>query len=221
MIGQPGAFLALATIKPQVIYLFWIAVLFWVIKNQRWAIIASCFITIVSLSLLALVFNPHIIHQYLGVLQGNFIRQLATPTIGAYIRFFWLDTDKFWLQFIPPILVVLWFVYYWNKHSNSWCWLKELPILLLLSQVSAPYSYTYDQVILIPAIILAIIWLIQDLRRWSTFALVAILLAISIFDLVLHMKLDDFWFIWLAPALLIWFLLVRWHISKNLKIDLS
>jgi hypothetical protein len=107
-----GAFLALATIKPQVIYLFWIAILFWVIKNQRWAIIASCFITIVSLSLLAMVFNPHIIHQYLGVLQGNFIRELATPTIGAYIRFFWLDTDKFWLQFIPPILGVLWFVYY-------------------------------------------------------------------------------------------------------------
>jgi hypothetical protein len=29
------------------------------------------------------------------------------------------------------------------------------------------------------------------------------------------MKLDDFWFIWVAPALLIWFLIARWQFKKS------
>lgn len=215
-----GASLALLAIKPQVTYLFWIALLFWVIQQRRWWILVSCTVTIILLTLLAMAFNPQIIHQYLGMLQTGYIPELATPTIGAYLRFFWLGTDKFWLQFVPPIFGGLWFLFYWNKHHKSWHWVKELPILLLVSQVSAPYTYTYDQVILIPAIIQAVTWLVQDWKRWSTLVFAGIFLTINILDLVLHMRLSDFWFIWMAPALLIWFLLVRWQYSKAKEKDI-
>jgi hypothetical protein len=39
-------------------------------------------------------------------------------------------------------------------------------------------------------------------------------LLINILDLILHMKLDEFWFIWLAPALFIWYLAVCWKVSR-------
>jgi hypothetical protein len=170
--------------------------------------------TIFLLTLVAMAFNPHIIQQYISMVQTGYIPELATPTIGAYLRFFWFGIDKFWLQFVPPIFGGLWFVYYWYKHHKTWSWMKEIPLLLLVSQISAPYTYTYDQIILIPVIILATIWLVQDWNRWTSFVLAGIFLILNILDLVLHMKLSDFWFIWLAPGFLIWFILVRWQNSK-------
>jgi hypothetical protein len=208
-----GASLVLVAIKPQVIYLFLIAVLFWVFHNHRWKILISAIITALLLTLIAMVFNPLIIQQYLSMVQTGYLSELATPTLGAYIRFFWLGTDKFWLQFIAPFFGGLWFLWLWCKHRKSWSWLDELPILLLVSQVSAPYTYTYDQIILLPAIIQATIWVVHDWKRWTTLIFVVIFLIINVLDLVLHMRLSDFWFIWMAPSLLVWYLLIHWQYS--------
>jgi hypothetical protein len=209
-----GISLALISIKPQIVFLFWIALLFWVIQKRRWLIAISTSITILSLTLIAMVFNPHIIQQYLGMLQSYQISDWAVPTIGSYLRFFWLGLDKFWLQFLPTLLGGIWFIYYWLKHYESWNWVEKLPIILLVSLLTSPYFWTYDLVILIPAILLAVIWMSSDWKRWMTLFLAVIFLGLNILDLSLHMRLDDFWFIWLAPALFIWFLIVRWQYPK-------
>ncbi len=210
-----GAALALVSIKPQVLYLVWVAILFWVIKQRRWKILVGCFLTIFALTALALHFNPQVISQYLAMMQTSYLPDLATPTIGAYLRFFWLGVDKFWLQFIPPLAGVIWFSYYWLKKRNSWSWALGLPILLLVSQVTAPYTYTYDQVVLLPAILLAVQWLNKDWKRWPTVIMAVVFIIISILDLTLHIKLNDFWFVWLAPALLAWYLMVQYLDQKE------
>jgi len=211
-----GAFIALTSIKPQVAFIFWIALLFWVIQQRRWLIFISTAITIIVLTLIALVFNHHIIEQYIVMLQTYRISEWANPTIGAYLRFFWFGTDKFWLQILPSLLGGLWFLYYWHIHNKSWNWVYELPLLLLVSQIISPYTWTYDQVILIPAIIQASIWIESDWKRWSTLILSIVFLGLNVLDLILHMRLSDFWFIWLAPALLILFLIVRrQYLSQN------
>jgi len=210
-----GVFVALVSIKPQVVFLFWIALLFWIIQQRRWLIIISTSITILSLILIAMVYNPHIIQQYFGMLQTYQITEWATPTIGSYLRFFWLGTDKYWLQFLPSLLGGIWFIYYWYRNHESWNWVNVLPILLLVSLLTSSYSWTYDLVILIPAILLAVVWLASDWKRWSTLLLVVIFLGINILDLILHRSFDDFWFIWMAPALFIWFIVVRWQYPKS------
>jgi hypothetical protein len=161
-----------------------------------------------------MVYNPHIIQQYFGMLQTYQISEWATPTIGSYLRFFWLGTDKYWLQFLPSLLGGIWFIYYWYRNHESWNWVNVLPVLLLVSQITSSYSWTYDLVILIPAIILAVIWIASDWKHWSTLLLILFFIAINALDLILHMKLDEFWFIWMAPALFIWFLVVRWQHPK-------
>jgi hypothetical protein len=206
-----GVFLALASIKPQVAFIFWIALLFWIIQQHRWIIILSISVTILSLTSIALIFNPHIIQQYIFSLQTYQMLDWASPTIGAYLRFFWFGSDKFLLQFLPPLLGIFWFIYDWFRHYKSWNWANELPLLLLISQITTWYTWTYDQVILVPAIIQAEILLLYVWKRWSGLILAVIFLGINLFDLILHMKLSDFWFIWMAPTLLLWFLLVRWQ----------
>jgi hypothetical protein len=210
-----GVFLALVSIKPQLVIIFWFALLFWIIQQRRWLIIISTIITLLSLTMIAIVYNPPIIQQYLNMLLTYRIFDWANPTIGSYLRFFWFGMDKFWLQFLPSIIGGLWFLYYWYIHHKSWNWVEALPIILLVSEITSPHSWTYDQVILIPVIIQVTIWIMADWKRWSTLILVGIYLGLNILDLVLHMRLSDFWFIWLVPSLFIWFLIIRWKYSSS------
>jgi hypothetical protein len=203
-----GLFVTLASIKPQVAVIFWIALIFWIIQQRRWLLIIGPMVFALSLTILAYLFNPDIIQQYFSMLHNYRISEWANPTIGAYLRFFWLGTDKFWLQFLPTVIAALWFLYYWYTH-HGWDWVAELPMILLISQITSPYSWTYDQVILIPVVIQATIWIISNWKRWSTILISIAFLAISILDLILHMRLSDFWFLWMAPATLILFLIVR------------
>ena len=210
-----GAFLAIASIKPQVAYLFWIALLLWIIHEHRWFLFFSTSLYVFLLLVVTWLFNPHVLEQYFEMLQTYQISEWANPTIGAYLRFFWFGIDKFWLQFLPSIIGCAWIIYYWIRHQRSWNWKDELPILLIISQITSPYSWTYDQVILIPAILQATIWITYDWKRWLTIFVAIYYITISILDLLLHQKLSDFWFIWMAPAFLILYLIIRWQYKKN------
>ena len=204
-----GAFLALATIKPQIAYIFGLAVLFWIIRERRWLVFVGAGGTTIFLTLLPMIFNPSVIQQYLSAMQTYQTAEWATPTFGSYLRFFLFGTNAIWPQFLPVIFGVLWFAFDWHRHAQSWNWVERLPALLLVSLLTAPYAWTYDYVILLPAVIQAAVWLVKERKSWSSYALVGVFVGISILDLALHMKLNDFWFIWLAPAILIWYLLVR------------
>ncbi len=204
-----GACLALASIKPQLIYLFWVAVLFWVIQQRRWLILISTAGTILLLTLLTMIFNPSIIQQYIYAMQTYQTSEWATPTFGSYLRYFWLGTGTMWPQFIPAVIGLAWLAYYYYQHASTWSWVRDLPCALLVSLLSTPYAWTYDHVILLPVIIQAAVWLLKDRKLWTTWVLAGAFLVISVTDLVLHMRLSDFWFIWLAPAMLIWYLLVE------------
>jgi hypothetical protein len=206
-----GVFLAIASVKPQVILLFWVALLFWVIQRRRWITMISALISVLVLMGVAFLINPHILSQYLGMLEAYPLSDWANPTIGSYLRFFWLGVDRYWPQFLPSLFAVLWFLYYWYHRQVDWDWIHEMPVVLLVSMLTSPYSWTYDLVILIPCIIAATSWIAMDWKRWSALLLAGIFLAITIVDLYLHTLLDEFWFAWMAPSMVIWYLLAGWQ----------
>jgi hypothetical protein len=206
-----GLCLVLVSIKPQLTIIFWFALLIWIIQQRRWLILLSEIAAILFLTGIAMVFNPHIIQQYLVTMSSGWIIPHATPTIGAYLRFFWLGTNNLWLQYVPAFIGGIWFIYYWNKHKHMWNWETEMPLLLLVSIVISPFAWTYDYVILLPVIIQAMSWIAQDWKRWSSLVMASILLLISLLDLILYIKLNEFWFIWMPLCLFIWYLLVRWQ----------
>jgi hypothetical protein len=206
-----GVFLAIASVKPQVILLFWVVLVFWVIQRRRWITMISAFISVFVLVGIAFLINPRILLQYLGMLQAYPLSDWANPTIGSYLRFFWLGLDQYWPQVLPALFAVLWFIYFWYRHQAAWDWLHELPVILLVSTLTSPYLWTYDLVILLPCTIGVASWIAVDWKRWSTLLLTGIFFAITILDLYLHTRLDEFWFIWMAPSLLVWYLLAVWR----------
>lgn len=210
-----GACLSLASFKPQLVLLFWLALLIWVIQQRRWKILLSVIIAILFLAMVTILFNPLVFQQYFTMLHSYGISEWANPTIGTYLRYFWFGLDVFWPQFLPTLVGVVWFLYYWMRHYKSWNWLNELPVILLASVLTSPYAWTYDQVILIPAIIQATVWIAVDWKRNATIIIVISYLALNLLNLLLHTKLDEFWFIWLTPALLILYLITRWRYSTS------
>ncbi len=209
-----GVFLALVSIKPQMIILFWVAILLWMIQQRRWLILLSTALTVGALSLVATLFNPHVIEQYIDMLRTYQISNWAVPTMGTYLRYYVFGLDQFWIQFVPAGVGVLWMIYFWYHHREEWSWAEQLPLILFLSMILSPYSWTYDLVVLIPAVILAMIWISRGWRRPTTILLIIIFVGIGILDTLLHTRFDEFWFVWVAPAIFGWYLLIRWQYGK-------
>lgn len=200
-----GVFAALISVKPQLFYLFWITFPVWIILKRKWFVFLSFSLTLILATGIALVFNPHVIQQYVHAILYETPSAWATPTIGGYLRLFF-GIDRFWLQFIPMLIGLIWLFIYGCKHLKTWNWIEAFPLLIMSSILTTAYAWTYDQVIMILAIFPAFILLIKKRWNWTTMLLVIIYGVIQGMDVYLHRYFNEFWFIWLAPSLIIWYL---------------
>jgi hypothetical protein len=200
-----GVFAALVSVKPQIAYLFWPALLVWTIYQRKWNVIAGfLFIMLVGISI-PLILNPNIITHYFEMVLNYSPTRWATPTIGAYLRMS-LGIEKFWLQFISPLFGLIWITYYLRKNFKSWCWNRTMPAIIFASLLTVPYGWTYDAIILLAAIIP--VWVLQiesGSRKWISVFGVSYL-SINLADYILHRHRSDEFFIWLVPLWFIWYL---------------
>jgi len=191
-----------------------------VITQRRWKILLAGLVIGLAAILATLLVNGQIYSQYFNAIQDYPYDQWATPTIGSYLRLFWLGVDKFWAQYLPALFGLGWLaVYYW-KHRKNWIWRDQVPLLSIISLLTSPYAWTYDAVIILPAILFATSTLSRQNKTlsivfWSAF------LAINLCNLMLHTQLSDFWFLWLTPAYFLWFLgVICCDRQKNKKIGI-
>ena len=59
----------------------------------------------------------------------------------------------FWIEFIAPVVGLIWFLFYWRKQKESWAWTERLPLILTVSVLTSAYGWLFDQTILVPAVI--------------------------------------------------------------------
>ena len=200
-----GAFASIVLLKPQLMYLYVIALLIWIIKQRNWYLMAGGLSTIGILSLISISINPQIYSQYWETISNYESGPWLTPTIGMGLRsIFGLQYE--WLQLVPILLGAGWFLYYWSKKGQNWNWIDDLPLLLLVGFVTVPYGWTYDMVILLIPVIAIIIQVMEIKFDWKVVLFFISFLVVNLATLYLHSFLDDFWFLWYAPFLLVWYL---------------
>jgi len=204
-----GAALLLAAIKPQLVYLFGLAVLIWVVDRRRWRVLLGALLAAVLAVTIAWACNPQVLVQYRYALanppSGN-----ITPTLGALLRLA-LGEDQTWLQYVPSVLGAGWLPFYWAQHRRTWAWKEQAPVLLLVSFLTTAYgSWVFDLVVLLVPILQAAAWAFGGSdRRLAWLALVAYLV---IDGLALALNLGEATypaFIWMTPALLVSYLILR------------
>jgi hypothetical protein len=205
-----GALLVLSSIKPHLVYLVWVAGLCWIIQERRWRMLAGAALAGLVLLGLAVLVNPQVIAQYRQATVERPPADWITTTFGALLRFLFAK-DQRWLNFLPPVLGLLWFGPYWLKHRQHWDWREQLPLLLLVSYVTAAFGWLGDQVVLLLPLTAMAAWTAQRSERQVWLLAGATYAVLNLFDLMLNTVWSDqqLLHLWTAPALLIGFLLLR------------
>jgi hypothetical protein len=216
-----GVMASLITVKPHLVYLFWPALLFWSIYRKNWKVFVSCGLTVLAASILTSLINPQTFLHYINNLRFHSPLMWATPTIGGYLRYFIFGVHQFWPQYIGPLIGTLFFIIYWIKERQVWSWRKNSPALVFGSVITSLYGWTYDQVVLLVAVIKAWIQLLP--KGKAAWFLISVYFLLQLTNLILHRYFDEFWFIWFAPAMLFWYWAVEHFVKRhaNKKIDPS
>lgn len=210
-----GVAVALVAIKPQLLYLFWVALLVWVLARKRWSILVGLLLALAVGTLIALAANPVVIGQYVRSVLNSPPTYWVTPTLGSLLRLVF-GGDRVWLQFVPPFLGIAWFVFYWRRHRNSWDWAVQLPLLLLVCLVTTPYGWEYDQIVLMLAVIQVAVWTTYADHRPKIGLVAGSFLVVTVLALLVNMlRLNAFWFVWMAPTYLLWYLAARKHLDYD------
>jgi hypothetical protein len=204
-----GAALLLPAIKPQLVYLFGVAVLAWAADQRRWRILGGGVLAFLGAVGLALLWNPHVLDQYRVALANPPVVNV-TPTIGGLLRLTF-GGEHVWLQYPPTILGMLWFCFYWRKHRHTWSWAEQAPLLVLVSFLTTAYgAWIFDLVVLLLPLLQASAWVAS--RADSRLTRIALGIFLAINGVALAMNLAEVTypaFIWMTPAILVGYLVLR------------
>lgn len=201
-----GASTAILSVKPHLLYLFWIVFALWAWKERQWRIVSGALALGIAIATIPLWFDSQIYLQYFALYHISDIpRPLDwfTPTLRTVARVF-VGPDHIWWQLAPSFAGILWVLFHWYRQKDHWEWSEQLPAIILVSVVTSFFAWTYDQVVFLPAIIEAAIWTKHQSTAWHSFWSVRLYIAINLCHAVLRIWVaDELWYYWLAPACLI------------------
>jgi hypothetical protein len=147
-----GASLLLVFGKPHVIFLFILAVLFWSVHSKRLAIVLSGLLSLAASSLAILAINPQIFAQYFKSV-GQFVGDpTPCPNLGGLL---YVASGHHSLALLPQLIGTVWLMFYWRKYRGEWDWNTHGMMVLVVSVACSYYSYPYDEVLILPALMSA------------------------------------------------------------------
>jgi hypothetical protein len=198
-----GVCLGLLTLKPHLFIPLGIVVLLWSARDARWRVPAAAVLTILAGCGLALALRPGIFEDYLELLVTpgtSWSRAVALGTAASTV----LDGRAPWLQWAPAVLVAGLTVLLWNRCQTRFDWRRNLPVILILGLLAAPYLLVHDLVLLIPAL-LTMALCVQDWEstaaRWIAVAVFAALCVVVWVGQIAEHTLSIH--VWITPLTLI------------------
>lgn len=194
-----GAATVLVGIKPQLLYLFWIALLVWIVQEKRWSVLAGTAVAFAVATLVALFFRHSILADYIAQFHAAHVLKNPSPNLGTLLRA-WISPGSSWLQFVPTALGVAWFA--WYRRRRRWEWSQGMPLLLVVSVATTSYGWVFDHVTLLPAVV-------QEALKpgWSRAVIVVYLLVNVVLVLSITLHATGMAYAWVAPAWLAVYLL--------------
>ncbi len=206
-LGWAGAFLFLAALKPHLIFLVWVALALLSIYKRSARTVSALILTTMIASLIAISLDNSIFGQYAQMLVKEKVAQEFTPTLGGLIR---LWTGLYPAEYLPPILALGWLVFHSRRRQDQWNWSKEMPTIVLLSLLTTPYGWFFDQVMLLPCLSQAASWLTPSCPLPLRLGIVSsyLIANAAVLTLIL-LHLTTFWYVWTMPAWFVLYILLR------------
>lgn len=197
-----GAATVLLAVKPHLAYLVWLAIGCdaLVRGGVRWRVILGGAAVGLICSALPVLLNASVWHQYLDAIGNRPPEQWVSPTLGTLLRLVFGES-LFRLQFVPVLFGLAWFAAYYRARRKYWNWTELLPLLLLVSFVTAPYgAWPFDMVLLLPAVI----WLVIRAEPPVRVPVLTGLLVVNAACLAMNLLgVSSVWFMWVSPVVLL------------------
>lgn len=201
-----GVSTTLIAVKPHLVYLFWIGLILWTWNQRRWRVALGAILAGIVVSAIPAIIDPAVYSQYVEMYRNpgqSTPFELPAPSLGSLLTLS-VPHGNLPIQFLPPLLGTLWFLWHWRRYKDRWDWSEQMPIVLLVSLVLSAYAWTYDQVILLPAVIQGLVWSTRKDAPWYRNWLLLSYGTINALYLVLKTVLvSDYYYFWLAPAFLL------------------
>ena len=198
-----GLSIALLVLKPQVLLPFGLVLLVWMVVRRTYWIFLGAGLGIAMAMAVPLWFRPSIWSDYLPVFHGAVADSIIIPTISSLVRILIRGQHAPWLQFVPAILGGIWAISYFARHRSEWDWNRHGPLLLLVSVFVAPYSWFFDEIVVLPAILAAAYCCAESERSLLWFAIPNVAALLLVFSAV-HVQSGAY--IWTPAAWLGWYL---------------
>jgi hypothetical protein len=199
-----GVALALLTIKPHVTYLFLGAALLWVILARRWRVFAGLALALVVGSGIVMAFQPTIFVDYIAGAVSAPPLLRAPPTVGAWLRFALIMVgagDVSWVQFVPSAVAVLLLLWWIARRREPWAWETVAAPLLLASPPTGVYGWTYDQLVMLPAVFAILVGALAMPAARRRLVVALLIASEVLLGAQMAVGIGEFWYVWHPLAL--------------------
>jgi hypothetical protein len=195
--GWAGAALVLSLSKPQLMYLTLPVILIWAATQRRWRVWLGLGAAAALGLAIATILSPGWFASYAPALGSANFWVRVSATIGGVGKAL-LGSDALRYLGVFTLLLIPWLVQLFNRRGP----LTGVNVALLISLPLAPYGWSFDQIMLLPAITQIVFWITRttDTRQRAVCAVCLI----AIYGLMLTMKLlslGDHYFAWVPLAL--------------------
>ncbi|MGD0733025.1 MAG: glycosyltransferase 87 family protein [Terracidiphilus sp.] len=199
-----GVSLWLCMLKPHLFLAFGVVLLVWIVFSKSYKILLGAAAAVVASCALAYLIVPFEWSQYLQVLRRPGNEWEYIPCLSVLLRL-WVKKDAAWVQYLPSVIGCVWGLGYFWPRRLKWDWLRQGSLLMLVSIVSAPYSWLYDQALAIPALLQGA-FVTSSRSMLATLAFLSALIEVGLFGIVWKPATLYLWTLWSSPAWLVWYL---------------
>jgi hypothetical protein len=201
-----GLAVSLIAVKPQVMLLFAVALVIWILRDRRWRVAAGGLCGLAALTAVVLIPNPQVFAMYAEAMAHRGPTGFMPPTPGTLLRV--LSGGEFWPSLVPLAIGLAWLGWRLARRGRDWHWSRELPLLTFACFLASPYAWAYDlAIVLVPLTQAAV--MATSRGRTVRIAFFGVCLGVTAAALAMNLVgRQEYEFAWLAPVLLgvyLWF----------------
>jgi hypothetical protein len=212
-----GCALLLCSIKPHLFGPLVAVLVIWSVRTRRFRVLGGAAAAIAVASLLPLLFDPGVFHQYRVGFQGEGIADEFIPTVSLFFRLA-IRRSAVWLQAVPLLLGVVWALAYYWRHRAHWEWREHGPLLAAVGVMVAPYAWVTDEVLAVPAVLAA-----NYVAARAGVSLLPFfgLATVALLEVFAGVQPASGFYVWTAPAWVLWCGYVGWRVRGRRSVGVS
>ena len=199
-----GISLWLCALKPHLFLPFGVVLVAWLLVSRSYKLLAGAAVAMAASCAITFAIDPLAWVQYSVLARTSGIEREYIPCLSYLLRD-WLSPHSIWLQYLPDALGCAWALAYFWSRRHTWEWIKNGSPLMLVSILMAPYTWIYDQGLVIPALLRGA-FQTRSRNLLIVLAFLSALVEVALLRSIKHPTAIALWTYWSAPAWLAWYL---------------